>query len=174
MAVIWNHAIRKSVAIVVIPKAGYKRTIVGFEVFPDTNDPKLVKISVAKIPSMWEVEVFTLSTRVWKTVCLGGAPSRVCGVWKREDGANKTFSKIFVVKVEGRPLYRRILGFRNNGEVVIELQDADNYNESGIVVYEPLSGHTNGVGINGKAYTFFVRSYMETLLLLNESDSIIH
>ncbi|GKD27922.1 zinc finger, CCHC-type containing protein [Tanacetum coccineum] len=55
---------------------------------------------------------------------------RVCGVWKREDGANKT----------------------NNGEVVIELTDDDGYKESGIEVYEPLSGHTNGVGINGKAW----------------------
>ncbi|GJT33169.1 ribonuclease H-like domain-containing protein [Tanacetum coccineum] len=77
---------------------------------------------------------------------------RVCGVWKREDGANKTFSKIYTVKVEGRWLFNRVLGFRNNGEVVIELTDDDGYKESGIEVYEPLSGHTNGVGINGKAW----------------------
>ncbi|GKA15667.1 putative pentatricopeptide repeat-containing protein [Tanacetum coccineum] len=253
MAVIWNPTVRKSVGIVVIPKVGYKRTIVGFGVCPDTSDPKLVKISVDATPSMWEVEVFTLSTRVRKIV-FTGAPfkscylssvhqvfvngviyfhaygidldggvrshciisfdlksekfgevclperllhtplfnvvkvneslglleyydegdMRVCGVWKREDGANKTFSKIYTIKVEGMLLYDSVLGFRNNGEVVMELQDADNYKESGIEVYEPLSGHTNGVGINGKAYTFSARSYMETLLLLNESDSIIH
>ncbi|GJU09956.1 FAR1-related sequence 5-like protein, partial [Tanacetum coccineum] len=45
MAVIWNPTVRKSVGIVVIPKVGYKRTIVGFGVCPDTSDPKLVKIS---------------------------------------------------------------------------------------------------------------------------------
>ncbi|GKD68939.1 putative pentatricopeptide repeat-containing protein [Tanacetum coccineum] len=78
MVVIWNPTVRKSVGIVVIPKAGYKHTIVGFGVCPDTSDPKLVKISVSyKIHSMWEVDVFTLSTRVWKTVSTG-APFKLC------------------------------------------------------------------------------------------------
>ncbi|GJW64538.1 putative pentatricopeptide repeat-containing protein [Tanacetum coccineum] len=76
MAVIWNPTVRKSVGIVVIPKAGYKHTV-GFGVCPDTSDPKLVKISVAKIPSRWEVDVFTLSIRVWKTVYMG-APFKSC------------------------------------------------------------------------------------------------
>ncbi|GKB43258.1 hypothetical protein Tco_0888200, partial [Tanacetum coccineum] len=98
----------------------------------------------------------------------------VCGVWKREDGANKTFSNIYTIKVEGLSCNSVcVLGLRNNGEVVMELQDADNFEESRIEVYEPLSGRTNSVGINGSAMTFSARSYMETLLLLNESDSII-
>ncbi|GKG63329.1 hypothetical protein Tco_0640824, partial [Tanacetum coccineum] len=64
-------------------------------------------------------------------------------------------------------LYNSVLGFRNNGEVVMKL-------DAGIAVYEPSSGHINGVGINGKQCTFCVTSYMETLLLLDESHSIIH
>ncbi|GKC03091.1 hypothetical protein Tco_0994701, partial [Tanacetum coccineum] len=51
MAVIWNPTVRKSVDIVIIPKAGYMRTVIGFGACPDTSDPKLVKISVSKIPS---------------------------------------------------------------------------------------------------------------------------
>ncbi|GKA44597.1 putative pentatricopeptide repeat-containing protein [Tanacetum coccineum] len=249
MAVIWNPTIRKSVGIVIpIPKARYKRTIVGFGVCPDTSNPKLVKITSDRKSSMWVVEVFTLSARVWKTVYMGAPfkscnlmwfqvfvngviyfhafgvrsnfvitfdlksekfgevclPERlvhtrdldvtkvneslglleyynegemwvcgvwVCGVWTRKDGA---FTKIYTVKVEGKWLFNRVSGFRNNGEVVISLTNGDDYKESRIEVYEPLSGHTNVVGINGKACTFSVRSYMETLLLLNESDSIIH
>nr|GFC32101.1 hypothetical protein [Tanacetum cinerariifolium] len=67
MVIIWNPVIRKSVGIVIpIPKVGY--TVVGFGVCPDTCDPKLVKITVDKISSIWEVEVYMLSTRVWKTV----------------------------------------------------------------------------------------------------------
>ncbi|GKC89322.1 hypothetical protein Tco_1149971, partial [Tanacetum coccineum] len=70
MAVISNPTVRKSVGIVIpIPKAGY--TVVGFGVCPDTSDPKLVKITVHVTPSMWEVEVFTLSTRNWKTAYMG-------------------------------------------------------------------------------------------------------
>ncbi|GKB15481.1 ribonuclease H-like domain-containing protein, partial [Tanacetum coccineum] len=75
MAVIWNPTIRKSVSIVIpIPKA---RHIVGFGVCPDTSDPKLVKITDDKIS--WVVEVFTLSTRVWKTVYTG-APFKLCAL----------------------------------------------------------------------------------------------
>nr|GEV62784.1 ribonuclease H-like domain, reverse transcriptase, RNA-dependent DNA polymerase [Tanacetum cinerariifolium] len=40
------------------------------------------------------------------------------------------------------------LRFRSNGEVVMELDD-DNYKDSRIAIYEPLSGHINDVGING-------------------------
>ncbi|GJR52459.1 putative pentatricopeptide repeat-containing protein [Tanacetum coccineum] len=254
MAVIWNPTVRKSVGIAIpIPKAGYKRIIVGFGVCPDTSDPKLVKISATNIPSMWEVQVFTLSTRFWKTVYMGApfkscnlmwfqvfvngviyfrasdfnfvnqvrsnfiisfdlksekfgevclperlvhtpyldldvakvneslglleyyaeGDMRVCGVWTRNDGDNKTFSKIYTVKVVGKSLLSRVLTFRNNGEVVMQLDD-DNNHECRIEVYEPLSGLISGVGINGNQRTFSARSYMETLLLLDESDSIIH
>ncbi|GKB71836.1 putative pentatricopeptide repeat-containing protein [Tanacetum coccineum] len=250
MTVILNPTVRKSVGIVIpIPKAGY--TVVGFGVCHDASDPKLVKITVHVTPSMWEVEVFTLSTCIWKTAYMGalfkscdltwiqvfidgviylsaydvsldqgslcntvisfdlksekfgevGLPESllhahplnvtkvneslglleyydenemsVCGVWMRKDGANNPFTKIYTIKVEGK-WYNRVLGFRNNGEVVMELQDDDNYKESRIVVYEPLSGHINDVGINGKRGTLYASSYMETLLLLDEADSIIH
>ncbi|GJW60909.1 F-box domain containing protein [Tanacetum coccineum] len=248
--VIWNPTVRKSVCIdILVPEAGY--IVVGFGVCHDTSDPKLVKIYVDKISSMWVVEVFTLSTRVWKTVYIG-APfksctllwhhvfsdgviyfrayddvslddgvrfnivisfdlksekfgevclpdilvhtpdlnvtkvneslglleyhdeggMKVCGVWSRKDGANNPFTKIYTIKVEGMWL-DRVLGFRNNGDVVMEL-DADNDNEARIGVYEPLSGHINDVGINGKQGSLYARSYMETLLLLDEADSIIH
>ncbi|GJS21983.1 hypothetical protein Tco_0450615 [Tanacetum coccineum] len=163
----------KSVCIdILVPEAGY--IVVGFGVCHDTSDPKLVKIYVDKISSMWVVEVFTLSTRVWKTVYMG-VPFKSCTLlWHHvfSDGANNPFTKIYTIKVEGMWL-DRVLGFRNNGEVVMEL-DADNYKESRIAVYEPLSGHINDVGINGKRGTFYARSYMETLLLLDETDSIIH
>nr|GEX85037.1 putative F-box domain-containing protein [Tanacetum cinerariifolium] len=74
----------------------------------------------------------------------------VCGVWTRKDGANELFTKIYTVKVEGKSLYDRVLGFRNNGDVVIEVVDDDHFGDSKIEVYEPSSGHINGVGINGK------------------------
>ncbi|GKF31192.1 hypothetical protein Tco_0100990, partial [Tanacetum coccineum] len=99
----------------------------------------------------------------------------VYGVWMRKDGANITFSKIYTVKVGGNSFLSRVSEFRNNGEVVIQVDD-DNHEESRIEVYEPLSEHINGIGINGKRNTYFyATSYMETLLLLDESsDSIIH
>ncbi|GKC15877.1 F-box domain containing protein [Tanacetum coccineum] len=94
---------------------------------------------------------------------------RVCGVWMRKD--NNPFTKIFTVKVEGHSLFfDSVLGFRNNGEVVIAMADED-LEESQIEVYEPSSGRTNSVGISGQYATFSVWSHIETLLLLDFFDS---
>ncbi|GJW51972.1 hypothetical protein Tco_0093323 [Tanacetum coccineum] len=162
--VIWNPALRKSVVIRIpirIPRFGY--IVVGFGVCP-ASDPKLVMIIVDNDSSMWE----SLGLLEYYDEC----EMSVCGVWMMKDGANKTFSKIYTVKVEGKSL-NGVLAFRNNGEVVMELKDDDNYDESRIEVYKPLSGHTNGVGINGETDCFSVWSYMETLLLL-DLESVIY
>ncbi|GJU30077.1 ribonuclease H-like domain-containing protein [Tanacetum coccineum] len=261
MTVIWNPCIRKCVSIVIpneLPSP-YGHTAIGFGVCPDTSDPTLVKIQVNRIkqPYAWVVEVFTLSTRVWKTLYMG-APFKscnlmlnhvfvdgiiywrnvgwdeglwsnniisfdlkrekfdevslherlthshgflvlakvneslgfleyynegeiwVCGVWMRKGGVNKPFTKIYTIKVEGKSLLNSalgfresVLGFRNNGDVVLEMED-DNDTGYAVEVYEPSSGHISGVGINDKYVGFSAVSYMETLLLLHESNSIIH
>nr|GEY52516.1 hypothetical protein [Tanacetum cinerariifolium] len=82
----------------------------------------------------------------------------VCGVWTRKDGANELFTEIYTVKVEGR-----VLGFRNNGDVVIEVVDDDHFGDSEIKVYEPSSGHINGVGINGKRDIVKARQELQRL-----------
>ncbi|GKA40956.1 hypothetical protein Tco_0733549 [Tanacetum coccineum] len=69
--------------------------------------------------------------------------------------------------------WKSVLGFRNNGEVLLVRED-DNDKGYAVEVYEPSSGHINAVGINGKYDGFSVRSYTETLLLLHESNSIIN
>nr|GEZ88966.1 hypothetical protein [Tanacetum cinerariifolium] len=171
MAVIWNPTVRKYVGIVIL-NALDMYIVIGFGVCPDTSDPKLVKISVIVTPSMWVVEVFTLRLRSnyiipfdLKTKKFGevSLPEKLvyiqvgCG----EDGENKPFTKIYTIKVECKPMHHSILGFRKNSEVVLEMKD-DNNEGSEIEVYEPLSGHINGVGINGDHFSFSVGSYMET------------
>nr|GFA91329.1 hypothetical protein [Tanacetum cinerariifolium] len=96
---------------------------------------------------------------------------RVCGVWTKNDGVNKPFTKIYTIKVEGKFGFKKVLGFRNNGEVVFEIKDDTKYT---VEVYEPSLRYINGVGINGKYVSFSAVLYMETLLLLHESNSIIH
>ncbi|XP_071735479.1 putative F-box protein At1g47790 [Rutidosis leptorrhynchoides] len=76
-AVLWNPAIRKSIDIVVPNVLDWPyQTFVGFGVCPRTNDPKLVKISNNRnpleidysIPCIpWQVEVFTLSSGIWRS-----------------------------------------------------------------------------------------------------------
>ncbi|KAK1406575.1 hypothetical protein QVD17_42011 [Tagetes erecta] len=79
MVVLWNMSIRKTIPIVV-PNKEVGMTygsVVGFGVCRATTDPKIVKIryianesdldSITSIP--WQVEVFTLSTGAWRSLC---------------------------------------------------------------------------------------------------------
>ena len=71
MADIWNPTVRKSVGIVVPNVFHFPKglTFIGFRVCPNTSDPKLVKINTFGFRTVdLEVDVFNLSTRVWKAV----------------------------------------------------------------------------------------------------------
>ena len=70
IAVLWNPSIRKSVAIV-IPysesQSESDKVNVCFGVNPDTFDPTILRISYpVHGQGLWEVSVFTLSSRCWK------------------------------------------------------------------------------------------------------------
>nr|GFA48000.1 hypothetical protein [Tanacetum cinerariifolium] len=198
MAVIWNLAIRKSVGIV-IPKALYKLQVVGFRFCPrfyrwviywHAYDDKDLDDGLRYNFIIW----FDLKSDTFGEVCLperlvythyllqanmneslvlleyNDEPS-VCGVWMRNDGENKPFTKIYTVKPEGRSVYHIVLGFRKNCEVVLEVRGFFS-EETKIDVYEPSSGRINSVGIVGKYAN--AKSYVETLLLLDEPNTIIH
>ncbi|GJT79155.1 lysophospholipid acyltransferase 1-like protein [Tanacetum coccineum] len=169
MIVIWNPSVRKCVGIV-IPNVLYSPegyTRIAFGLYPDTSDPELVKVNVVKTtPICWEVQdhVYIDGIIYWRSrdmvnEALGlleyykvGGMS-LCDVWMRKDGVNKPFTKIYTVKVEGMLVFSyRVSRFRNNGEVLLQLDDDDFGSQ--IEVYEPSSGRINSVGISGKRYTY--------------------
>ncbi|GKB35319.1 ribonuclease H-like domain-containing protein [Tanacetum coccineum] len=160
MVVIWNPTVRKSVGIVIhVPEArryieeGY--IIVGFGVCPDTSDPKLVFVDGVIYFHAYDdvfldvgvrsnfVISFDLKSEKFGEVCL---PERL--VHTPDLNVTKVNELLGLLEyydeVEGKWSDNWVLGFRNNGEVVMD------YKESRIAVYEPLSGHINDVGINGK------------------------
>ncbi|XP_076939739.1 F-box protein At4g19940-like [Bidens hawaiensis] len=80
VVVIWNVSIRKAVA-VFVPNVSIK-TVIGFGVCRETKDPKIVKITyvvhtgIENLTCNSEVEVFTLSTGVWRR-SYGGLPPHI-------------------------------------------------------------------------------------------------
>ncbi|MFS8028979.1 hypothetical protein Hanom_Chr16g01516951 [Helianthus anomalus] len=52
--------------------------LLGFGVCLETRDPKIVKIAIKGIKGvvLWQVEVFTLSTRVWRSAYSSNVPSK--------------------------------------------------------------------------------------------------
>nr|GEW06508.1 sugar carrier protein A [Tanacetum cinerariifolium] len=79
---------------------------------------------------------------------------RICRVWVM-DFVTKSFTKMFnIEKPKGKWPYHGlcgVLGFRKNGEVIIEVME-DGINKSRLDVYKPSSGRINGIGINRKSY----------------------
>ncbi|KAJ0727012.1 putative F-box domain-containing protein [Helianthus annuus] len=80
-AVIWNPSIRKAVDVVLPHMADDEMytIVLGFGVCRETTDPKIIKIRISHdteglIP--WQVEVFTLSARVWRSTYSSNVPSK--------------------------------------------------------------------------------------------------
>ncbi|GKC02175.1 retrovirus-related pol polyprotein from transposon TNT 1-94 [Tanacetum coccineum] len=98
--------------------------------------------------------------------------TRFCDVWIMKEGVTKSFTKMLSIKAPDSWVSYRVLELRKNGEVIIET--IDDTNSFAIEVYEPSSGHINGIGFYGTSDSFSMNSYMETLLLLDQSNSIIY
>ncbi|GJT47893.1 putative F-box domain-containing protein [Tanacetum coccineum] len=92
---------------------------------------------------------------------------QVCNVWMmKDDDVTKSFTKMFSIKLSGR-LFKEVLEFGKNGDAIIETIEDDGH--SVLQVYDPSLGHISGdMGMDGSYFSFSVRSYMETLLLLDE------
>ncbi|KAF5762781.1 putative F-box domain-containing protein [Helianthus annuus] len=93
--VIWNPLIRKAVVVIVpnVVDDMMFQTVLGFGVCIESSDPKIVKIrhsnrftnmeSVNYIP--WQVEIFTLSTGVWRSLNSSNLPRKSI-ILESEDG----------------------------------------------------------------------------------------
>ncbi|KAI3776451.1 hypothetical protein L1987_46236 [Smallanthus sonchifolius] len=97
-------------------------------------------------------------------------------VWMMEDGAPKSFTRLFTVNSLDA-IVRSVPGFRKSGELVIEIvqhctQPA--VYDFSLVVYEPYSKHMRNLGINGRDGSFEVYPYMETLLLHDQQNFTVY
>ncbi|KAI3517988.1 hypothetical protein L1887_06274 [Cichorium endivia] len=95
-----------------------------------------------------------------------------CSVWMMENGVEKAFTKLFTVQAPYGSRTITALGFRNSGQIILEVEDGHQYifEQSELLAYEPNSERFNYLEIYGTTETFVVNSYMETLLLVGQSD----
>ncbi|GJQ94763.1 hypothetical protein Tco_0005902 [Tanacetum coccineum] len=151
MLVVWNPSLKKSVVIALpdppLPRIHLPHDIFGFAVSPVTNDPTIVMISY---PNQVEIPV--------------------CGVWKIEH--DESFTNLFTISTPDYTI-NNILGFRKNGEHVMETQKEDE-EFAALEVYDPGSERISNLGIYGEKGSFFMDSYKETLLLLNHSNGCVY
>ncbi|GJR89297.1 retrovirus-related pol polyprotein from transposon TNT 1-94 [Tanacetum coccineum] len=139
IAVLWNPSVGKTVSITIsnsllIPDG---LTFIGFGVCPNTSDPKLVRINTIGFPTVlnWEVEVFTLSAHVWKTVSNIPPTFRTCHL---------TFNHVFVEGFIYWRAYDNIElapGILSNMIISFDLKS----DEFGVVYLPGRLVHTNGL-----------------------------
>ncbi|KAI3725455.1 hypothetical protein L1987_65243 [Smallanthus sonchifolius] len=100
--------------------------------------------------------------------------ANVASVWIMGDGVLKSFTKLFTINVNAPNAFAR--GFRKSGEPIIEIVKCYHgwFHVTSLVVFEPYSKHINHLGISGFACPSCVYPYMETLLLLDQPDSVIY
>nr|XP_043633259.1 F-box protein At1g53790-like [Erigeron canadensis] len=94
----------------------------------------------------------------------------VRSLWKmKEQGISNSFRKLYTINLPHTRV-KRLLGFRNTGDLILETKQKHKQRELGI--YEPNSGAIDNLGIVGKDYSFMC--CMETLLLHDQLDGFIY
>ncbi|XP_071717885.1 F-box only protein 8-like [Rutidosis leptorrhynchoides] len=150
-------------------------------------------VSYKDIDRVWRVEVFTLSGGVWRSpltklprkwlkidlyfegigyktpavmngfICC--SKGYVYDVWSM-DNVSKFFAKLYSVTLPN--MYRHVLGFRDNEQLIIVKSNDER--EPEFVAYEPNLKHFNDLGSYVSCSSF--TSYTESLLLLNQSGTL--
>ncbi|KAJ0628437.1 putative F-box domain-containing protein [Helianthus annuus] len=92
-------------------------------------------------------------------------------VWMMENGDSKSFTKVFTID---KPSYclSRPLEFRWNGELMMRMENNTGDFE-GLIAYDPFSEHINDLGIESQCHTLAVTSYTESLILINQLDTVV-
>lgn len=100
----------------------------------------------------------------------------VCDVWIMDNDVLHSFTKLYTIN----PRYDiiRILGFTNSGEPMMQVFKTQSIlgswgchtEPASVVVYEPNSKQIRDIGIRTECASSLVSSYMETLLLLDQSN----
>lgn len=89
-------------------------------------------------------------------------------VWMMEPGVSKSFKKLFTIMEPYASIDYEVLGFSKNGETIMETHTME---AAGLEAYEVFSRHRKDLGISGIRGSFSMTSYMESLLLRDESAS---
>ncbi|KAJ0449537.1 hypothetical protein HanHA89_Chr17g0729591 [Helianthus annuus] len=123
---------------------------------------------------MWDLDIYNLRESL-VLVERRGIYNPVYDVWMMEDDSvRKSFTKLYTIRAPDARI-KGVREFRKSGEPVIEVIEDDRKAIS-LVVYEPNLKRISNLGISrGTNYVgqFFVHSYMETLLLLDQPSLTI-
>ncbi|KAF5803838.1 hypothetical protein HanRHA438_Chr06g0285171 [Helianthus annuus] len=82
------------------------------------------------------------------------------------DVVPKLFTKLFTIDIPDNVSEVYVTGFRKTGEPIIDSLPRHPEWTGSLAVYEPCSNSINSLGIDGRDFSHYVYSYIESLLLL--------
>ncbi|GJW52207.1 hypothetical protein Tco_0093558 [Tanacetum coccineum] len=105
-------------------------------------------------------------------------PHREVKVWKMEPDCS--FTQLLTINTPDSYI-SNIVGFRKNGDLLVEKEERrgrlgfyGEARESALEIYDQCSQDISNLWFSGQNGSFFVRSYKETLHLLDHSDSCVY
>ena len=86
----------------------------------------------------------------------------------KEYGIRESWTKLFSIdRDREQPSYRRSVWFRQNGGILlVQHLGSANSDEGDLSYYDPESKEIKSLGIHGKTCSFYVDTYMESLVLI--------
>ncbi|XP_071734304.1 F-box protein CPR1-like [Rutidosis leptorrhynchoides] len=88
-------------------------------------------------------------------------------VWVMEPVVASSFTKLYSITAPNDGNINTVLGLRNNGAPILEIEDDNEIsNQGSVAVSDRDLKHFNSIGVRGLSFTFEAHFYMETLLLL--------
>ncbi|KAJ0561833.1 putative F-box domain-containing protein [Helianthus annuus] len=94
------------------------------------------------------------------------ANNLVFRVWMMEDVVPKSFTKLFTINIPDNVSEVYVTGFRKTGEPILDSLPCYPEWTGSLAVYEPCSKSISSLGIDGRDFSHYVYSYIESLLLL--------
>nr|XP_043629383.1 F-box protein CPR1-like [Erigeron canadensis]XP_043629384.1 F-box protein CPR1-like [Erigeron canadensis] len=97
----------------------------------------------------------------------------VCCLWMmKEQGVNRSFTKLYNINVPHASIVT-LLGFRRTGEIILATKSQQGY-EAKLEMYDPNSEVIDDLRINGDHDSFFMCSYMDSLLLVDQINEFVY
>ncbi|KAL8145653.1 hypothetical protein AgCh_003700 [Apium graveolens] len=144
--------------------SGFRNLIVSFHMGDEVFREVMLPDSLAN-DTVYDlsVSVFGDSLAALKYSKVIGQES--CCVWvMREYGAAESWTKLYTISVPG---LTRTICFRKDGGVILSLSNNE------LVSYDPVTGRTKDLGIRGNIRSFYVGTYVESLIMLKRQSSLV-
>ncbi|KAM7497940.1 hypothetical protein LguiA_022354 [Lonicera macranthoides] len=134
--------------------------IVSFDLENETSGTLMV-------PNALQNEWFMWVATFGESLSLIHQKDNSCCIWTmKEYGVADSWTKLFNIQQEQKSFWRSVWFRQNGGILLVRHFRSANSDEGHLCSYDPERKQIKSLGIHGKAYAFYIDTYMESLVLI--------